>query len=521
MGFKKRIGGVLAAAGGGLVLAAGAQVARGQCQANELTKLLADDGAAGDMFGLSVAVTGNTAVVGAFQDSDQGASSGSAYVFRDSGLSWVQDAKLLASDSAAGDFFGRAVGISGDTAVVGAHLDNHAATSSGSAYAFWYDDIGSSWSEEDKLVPSDAAVDQRFGCAVAVVDGPARRAVFGAWQDAENGSNAGSAYVFRYDDIGSSWIEEAKLLSSDGAEGDHFGYSVAISGDAVVVGAHQDDDNGSSSGSAYVFRYNGLDWGTQEETKLLASDGGGWDHFGYSVAISGDAALVGAFQDSDLGSCSGSAYVFRYDGLDWGAQEEAKLLPLDGAASDNFGRSVSISGNTAVIGALYDDDIASESGSAYAFWYNGTSWAQQAKLLPSDGAQEDFFGVSVGISGDTTVIGAHGDDDNGDGSGSAYVFRGLADCNQNDVLDICDIAGATSSDCNSNGIPDECEPGDTDGDGDVDLSDFATFALCYAGAGITVPPPSCSAAWFCSSDIDGDNDVDLSDFATFALNYGG
>ena len=127
----------------------------------------------------------------------------------------------------------------------------------------------------------------------------------------------------------------------------------------------------------------------------------------------------------------------------------------------------------------------------------------------------------MGISGDPAVLGAHGDDDNGDGSGSAYVFRGLADCNQNDVLDICDIAGATSSDCNSNGIPDECEPGDTDGDGDVDLSDFATFALCYAGAGITVPPPSCSAAWFCSSDIDGDNDVDLSDFATFALNYGG
>ncbi|GAF91309.1 unnamed protein product, partial [marine sediment metagenome] len=197
--------------------------------------------------------------------------------------------------------------------------------------------------------------------------------------------------------------ETAKLVPSDGAQDDNSGYSVAISGDTAVVGAYADDDNGSSSGSAYVFRYNGSSWA--EEQKLLASDGEANDYFGHAVAISGDTAVVGAYGDDDNGSSSGSAYVFRYNGSNW--SEEQKLLAFGGGVGDQFGYSVAISGDAIVIGAPYDDDNGSNSGSAYVFRYTGGNWMLQAMLLASDGEANDYFGRAVAISGDTAVVGAY------------------------------------------------------------------------------------------------------------------
>ena len=208
-------------------------------------------------------------------------------------------------------------------------------------------------------------------------------------------------------------INEFKIKASDGASGDEFGWSVSISGDYAVVGAHHDDDQ---SGSTYVFKRTGTSWA--QEAKLLPSDGAAGDHFGISVSISGDYALVGAYWDDDNGDRSGSAYVFKRSGTSWA--QEAKLLPSDGAAGDGFGFSVSISGDYAVVGAWAADGFA---GSAYVFKRTGTSWAQEAKLLASDGAAEDHFGFSVSISGDYAVMGAICDSDNGSNSGSAYVFK--------------------------------------------------------------------------------------------------
>jgi hypothetical protein len=202
--------------------------------------------------------------------------------------------------------------------------------------------------ESQKLLASDVTARDNFGYSVAV---SGDTAVVGAYGDGDNGSESGSAYVFRYD--GSDWVEEAKLTASDGAAGDHFGFSVAVSGGTAVVGAGRDDDSGSSSGSAYVFRYEGSDW--VEEAKLTASDGAAFDWFGVLVAVSGDTAVVGAFGDDDSGSNSGSAYVFRYDGSDW--VEEAKLTASDAAPSPSFGArfgmSVAVSGDTAVGGVRY------------------------------------------------------------------------------------------------------------------------------------------------------------------------
>ena len=373
----------------------------------QTAKLTASDGAAGDYFGGSVAIGGDTVVVGAEGDDS---SKGSAYVFEKGGgwASMTETAKLTASDGAAGDKFGGSVAIDGDTVVVGAYGDD---SYKGSAYVF---EKGGGWATtsayDAKLTASDGADSDNFGSRVAI-DGDT--VVVGARGD---DGDQGSAYVFVKP--GGGWAtgtETAKLTASDGAPSDNFGCSVAIDGDTAVVGAPCDD---SSKGSAYVFEKGG-GWATGTETaKLTASDGAGGDNFGYSVAISGDTVVVGAEGDD---SYHGSAYVFEKGG-GWATTStyDAKLTASDGASYDHFGRSVAIDGDTVVVGAYYDDDNGSKSGSAYVF-EKGGGWAtgtETAKLTASDGASYDYFGYSVAISGDTVVVGAHCDDDNG----SAYVF---------------------------------------------------------------------------------------------------
>ncbi|MCH8304485.1 MAG: T9SS type A sorting domain-containing protein [Candidatus Marinimicrobia bacterium] len=374
-------------------------------------KITASDGAAVDAFGYSVSISGDYAVVGAFLDDDSGSSSGSAYIFKRVGESWAQEAKLLPADGAASDKFGRSVSISGDYAVVGAFFDSDNGIASGSAYVFKR--TGASWAQEAKLLPSDGATSDVFGISVSI---SGDYAVVGASGDDDNGSASGSAYVFKRS--GTSWAQETKLLPSDAAAGDFFGKSVSISGDYAVVGAQENDDNGTNSGSAYVFKRAGASWA--QETKLLPSDGATIDVFGISVSISGDYAVVGAHRDSDNGSFSGSAYVFKRTDVTW--TQEAKLLPSDGAADDQFGISVSISGDYAVVGAQENDDNGSNSGSAYLFKRSDTIWTQEAKLLASDGAAADEFGRSVSISGDYAVVGAWRDNDNGTDAGSAYLY---------------------------------------------------------------------------------------------------
>ncbi len=372
---------------------------------SQQAKLVASDGAAGDTLGWSVGLSADTAVVGASKNQ---ASKGAAYVFLRSGTAWSQQAKLAASDGAANDRFGWSVAVSGDTALAGAYQDDSA---KGSAYVFFRS--GKNWSQQARLVASDGAASDNFGYSVGVFGDTA---VVGAWYDDDKGTDAGSAYVFTR--AGTSWSQQAKLAAADGAAGDLFGVSVGLSGDTVIAGAYKDDDNGTDSGSAYVFTRSNTVWSGQ--AKLTAGDRAAGDFFGYSVGLSGDTAIVGAYYDDDKGPDSGSAYVFVRSGAAWVPQ--AKLTAPDGAAGDAFGWSVGLSEDTAVVGARYDDDKASNSGSAYVFTRSGSAWSQQAKLTASDGFTNDYFGVSVGLSGDTVVVGAFNDDDKGLDSGSAYVF---------------------------------------------------------------------------------------------------
>ncbi|MDG2053622.1 MAG: FG-GAP repeat protein, partial [Phycisphaerales bacterium] len=392
---------------------------------NEVQKLTASDGAENDRFGRSVSISGEYAVIGADLAHGNDFYSGGAYIFdRDGDGNWNEVAKLTASDGAYNDRFGWSVSISGDYAVIGAIGGGYNGTWSGSAYIFEHDRDGN-WTEVNKLTASDGAAEDYFGGSVSI---SGNYAVIGAYGDDDDGSYSASAYVFERDGAG-VWSEAQKLTASDAAAGDYFGYSVSISGDYAVIGAGWDDDNGYSSGSAYVYERDGQgNW--SEAAKLIASDGAGYDNFGRSVAISGGYAVVGAPDDDDKGTNSGSAYIFDRDGDgDW-IQSAKQTSPAD---DDFFGGSVSISGEYAVVGAGWDDDNGSSSGSAYVYERDGAgNWNEVQKLTASDGAAEDYFGFSVSISGDYAVIGAPHDDDTGPDSGSAYIFErdGLGNWNE-------------------------------------------------------------------------------------------
>jgi len=267
---------------------------------------------------------------------------------------------------------------------------------------------------------SDGVLGAHFGVSVSLADD---RAVVGAWTDSAMGLYSGSAYVFEREED-NSWNEVAKLFASDGADNDFFGFSVSLSGDRILVGAWADDDLGSYSGSAYVFeREEDSSW--SEVAKLTASNGREGDWFGQSVSLSGDYALIAAENSDYLGNLSGSAYVFTR--RDDGAWIEAALLSAsDGAEGDHFGSSVSLSEDHAIIGAFGDDDLGGASGSAYAFLRQGNaSWSEIAKLKASDGTGNDWYGYSVSLSGDRAFVGAHRDDDPGTDGGSAYVYDSL------------------------------------------------------------------------------------------------
>jgi hypothetical protein len=325
----------------------------------EQAKLLSSDLESDDAFGYSVSIDGDTAIIGAPKYAHRNLDdSGSAYIFTRNGTVWTEQAKLLASDSEVGSLFGISVSLDGETTIIGACSKDDNGDESGSAYIFT--GSGSTWTQQAKLLASDGAEGDLFGYSVSL-DG--NYTIIGAVCDGDEGENYGSAYIFTRS--GTVWTEQAKLLASDGAELDLFGISVSIDNDTVVIGAKFDDDNGNESGSAYVFTRSGTVW--IEQAKLLASDGAMHDFFGYSVSIDGDIVIIGApaYFDYKTNSGPGSVYIFTRSGTTW--TEQAKLLASDGLGGDAFGWSVSIDGDYVIIGAFNDDVIEWAEGSAYVF----------------------------------------------------------------------------------------------------------------------------------------------------------
>ena len=276
---------------------------------------------------------------------------------------------------------------------------------------------------------NDAGAGDRFGHSVSVYN---NTAVIGAYGNNDNGSDSGSAYIFERNADGSWPTSPTANLTAgnDAGAGDRFGYSVSVYNNTAVIGAHQNNDDYSASGSAYVFERNADgSWPTSPTANLTASDAGAGDWFGYSVSVYSNTAVIGAYGDDDNDSASGSAYVFEYSSGTW--TQKAKLVADDAEAFDWFGRSVSVYSNTAVIGAHGNNDNGTASGSAYVFERNADgSWPtnQTANLTAgTDAGAGDRFGYSVSVYSNTAVIGAYGNDDNGSASGSAYVFERNAD----------------------------------------------------------------------------------------------
>ena len=324
-------------------------------------KLTAADGAASDGFGHAVAISGDTIVVGADGDNAATVDQGSAYVFVRSASTWSQQAQLTAADGAASDYFGSSVAVSGDTVVVGAWGDDVGANAGqGSAYVFVRS--GTSWSAQQKLTAADGAASDYFGSSVAISGGTA---VVGAPNDDVGArEDQGSAYVFVRS--GTTWSEQQKLTADDGVAGDYFGLSVAVSGNTVVVGAPWKIVGvKADQGAAYVFTRSGATW--SQQAQLIGANGAAGDDFGYSVAISGAAVLVGAYgADVNPNADQGSAYLFVRSGATW--SQQAQLTAADGATDDYFGFSVAISRATMVVGARMDHvGVTSDQGSASVF----------------------------------------------------------------------------------------------------------------------------------------------------------
>lgn len=423
-------------------------------------------GASSDRFGFSVAMDGNTLVVGA-------CNSGSAYVFeRDGSGDWTQKSLLKASNAPA-DLFGYAVAVSGDMLVVTAPWENRASTGvngdqnfgyayhSGAAYVFVRNGNGD-WIQEAYLKASNTDSDDLFGSSVAI---SGDTIVVGARgedsnatgvngdQQSKGGTLSGAAYVFTRD--GESWNQEAYLKASNTDRGDRFGTAVAISGSTIVVGADREDSGASGvdgdqhddtvdwAGAAYVFSRDGDGWSQQAYLKPGATDP--HDEFGSSVAVSGDTVVVGAPRD-DSGAAgvdgdpgnfdaadSGAAWVFARDGNEWSLL--AYLKASNPEAHDAFGSSVAISGSAIVIGAIGEDSAArgidgdqsdnnvAASGAAYVFERSSLKWAQRAYLKSGNPGTQDLFGWSATISGDIVAVGAQLEDV-GDAKtvGAVHVF---------------------------------------------------------------------------------------------------
>ncbi len=386
----------------------------------QAAELAASDRISYDNFGYAVSLSGSAALIGAYGDDGVAVSSGSAYGFRNlSGATGTvtQNVKLVASDGAFGDYLGQAVSLSGSTGLIGA--PNAGGNYTGTAYVFrGLDTATGTINQSFKLNSSDLATGDHFGQSLSL---SGSIGLVGAWGD---DSAKGSAYVFRSLDTATGTVtQNVKLTASDAAMYDEFGNSVSLSGSLGLVGADGDDDKGSSSGSAYVFR--DLDTATgsiNQRTKLNASDGVAYDYFGSAVSLSGGTGLVGAYGDDDKGSRSGAVYVFRnLENAGAKVTQNAKLIASDGAEDDQLGYAVGLSANTAVVGARYDDDKGVDSGSAYLYTNLGTAtgtMTEAVKVIATNGAAGDNFGSSVSIDGDNFLIGAYGKSSK---TGAAYT----------------------------------------------------------------------------------------------------
>jgi hypothetical protein len=460
----------------------------------DLGKLVAVSPGAGDDFGRRVDISGDTAVVGSWED-DAPTNSGSVTVFRYIRGAWMVEQTLVAPVPASGDRFGAAVALEGDVLIVGAPEDDDFGSNAGLAYVFHRAD--GVWALETTLKNESPAANDQFGWSLAL---SGETLAVGARLDDEPATNTGAVVVFLRSEAG-VWTQQAKFKGVDTAASDQFGYSVALHDDTLVVGAFNDDDGGIDSGGAFVFMRSDGVW--SQQAKLIPADLSPSDLYGSAVAVEADRAVVGSPQDDDGATDAGSAYVFERNGAAWGL--EAKLAPKDPNAQERFGLAVAIDASRIVVGAPGDNSNAIGAGSVRLFLPGGGSWVLSQTFTAFDATMGLALGSGVDIDGDLILGGAEGATVEGlAGAGATYLFVATADdCNGNGTVDWCDVVQAGEEDCNSNGVPDQCEVIPPVGDVNLDcFVDGADLGLLLADWG------PCAG---CATDMNGDGVVNGAD----------
>lgn len=271
--------------------------------------------------------------------------------------------------------------------------------------------------KQQKLLPSDGKTEDYFGYSVAV-DGTT--ALVGAYKaDINLHEDAGAAYV--YTKVGSGWQQQAKLSVTPAFSNDTLGGKVALKNRIAILGIRNRDDAAEDAGAVVAFEYEESNWSQQQI--LTATDAKKGDAFGQSIGLTEQFLVIGAPRSDSPLEDTGAVYVYSRSQDSW--QFQSKLTADDGMAGDLFGISVAVDGNTILVGADLNDEKAENAGAVYVFSFNGSQWSQQAKLMASDGAKTDIFGVRVALHGDTALISARRDDIEGVGvdAGSAYIFE--------------------------------------------------------------------------------------------------
>ncbi|GEM_PF-6097684 len=397
---------------------------------------IAQGEAKGEEFGLSLTVDKHGAMVGA----PNALNAGTTDIVIKQGGHWTKTIRLTPSDGLSHDKFGYSVATDGESMIVGVPGKGN---DTGAVYIFErIEEI--TWTQQAKLVASDGNKNDKFGSSVAIYG---NYAIIGAPDDKNSGSHSGAAYIFKREGETANWREEVKLTLSNGVVRDRFGASVAINNDYVVVGMPGEDSQGTDTGGVVIFKQKATANGESSEwiqiAMLQASDGAGHNLFGYSLNLNGNDLIVGAPQADVSGNKSGAAYIFRREGETSNWREEVKLFPRDGAVQQQFGTSVVMGNDLALIGAPGDKEMGNKAGAAYGFVRLGGMWSEEVKFLARDGSVQDAFGQSVAIDDDGVVVGAPNSikvgqvyptglaDVLADSTGKSYI-PGLAEFNGNE-----------------------------------------------------------------------------------------
>lgn len=382
--------------------------------AQSAQRVLSPDGVVNDQFGVALAVSGQTLLVGANAQDAGGEDAGAVYFFEQVDQRWIFDQKIVLPESAPADGFGFAVDLDGNYAVVGALGDDEAAENAGAAYVYLRENDG--WQFLQKLTADDAVANDAFGFSVALAD---PYLIVGARGADDNGNSSGAAYIFQRS--GAQWIQRPKLTANDGTSGDFFGTAVAINNRFAVVGAELADGDVPGTGAAYVFENRGALW--LHRVKLQASDGALLDQFGASVSLAGNMVLVGA-RAHDAGAVdAGAAYLF--DEVADGFSEIAKLQAATPASNSFFGHAVALQEEEALfvlVGAPGSDVAGVEAGAAHVFEPLAGRWQSVAQLLPFDNAPGSEMGIAVAATNTHAFAGSWQDAVSGVESGSVFAF---------------------------------------------------------------------------------------------------